>query len=248
MKKLMLAAALLTFGAALFAQSPDWHAILSKIDEMTNFGTIDFSAEITVVTTRPGEENEAIQARYFRRDSEEKFLILILKPEVQKGQGYLAVGDSLWFYDPENRKFAFSSLKDRFADSGANNEDFSSSRLSRDYTVQSWEEVQLGKFDTWAVVLTANSSSVPIAKLKLWIRRDNYLVLKQEEYSLTDRLLRTTAIPNYQIVNGRYIPVQMLTVDNVKVGEKTQITFKNPSVTRLPDSVFTKTYLERVNQ
>jgi hypothetical protein len=40
----------------------------------------------------------------------------------------------------------------------------------------------------------------------------------------------------------------MLEIDNVKVGNKTQITFKDVSVARLPDSVFTKTYLERVNQ
>jgi outer membrane lipoprotein-sorting protein len=248
MKRFLLLAVLAAAAAALSAQTPDWPRILARIDEMTSFENNDLSATITVVTTRPGEENKVIQARYFRRDNDKKFVLLILKPEIQKGQGYLAIDENLWFYDPESRKFAFSSLKDRFSDSGAQNSDFSSSKLHKDYTVQTWTEEKLGKFEVWAVVLKSNDNSVAVPKRKLWIRRDNQLVLKEEQYSLSDRLLRTLAIPSYQTVSGRFVPLQMLSIDNVKVGERAQITFKEPSVSRLPDSIFTKSYLERVNQ
>lgn len=248
MKRIILLTVLFSTAMLLSAQAPDWPGILARIDGMTSFDNSDLSATITVVTTRPGEENKVIQARYFRRDNDKQFVLLILKPDVQKGQGYLALGDNLWFYDPESRKFAFSSLKDRFSDSGAQNSDFSSSKLQRDYTVRSYTEEKLGRFEVWAAVLTSKNTSVAVPKRKLWIRKDNFLVLKEEQYSLSDRLLRTLAIPNYQTVSGRFIPLQMLSVDNVKVGEKAQITFKDPSVARLPDSVFTKSYLERVNQ
>lgn len=244
---LMLALALAA-AAYAFAETPDWDKVLSRIDEMSNFDNGDFSAEITVVTSKPGEENDVIVARYFRRDKAKQMVIVLLKPDVQKGQAYLAQDDDLWFYDPESRKFAFSSFKDRFSDSGAQNSDFSSSQLRLDYRAESSGDEKLGKFEVWSVVLIAKDKTVAVPKRKLWIRKDNYLVLKEEQYSLSDRLLRTIAIPNYQTVSGRFVPAMMLELDDVKVGEKTQITFKDVSVARLPDSVFSKSYLERVNQ
>jgi len=248
MKRIIALTLALAAAAAAFAQAPDWGRILAKVDETSNFENGDFSAEITVVTSKPGEENDVIVARYFRRDKAKQMVIVLLKPEVQKGQAYLQADDDLWFYDPESRKFAFSSFKDRFSDSGAQNSDFSSSQLSRDYRVDSSGEERLGKYETWTGVLVAKDKSVAVPKRKLWISKDNNLVLKEEQYSLSDRLLRTIAIPSYQTISGRFVPVMMLEIDNVKVGEKTQITFKDVSVARLADSVFTKNYLERVNQ
>jgi hypothetical protein len=49
-------------------------------------------------------------------------------------------------------------------------------------------------------------------------------------------------------VAGRFIPSRMLFVDELREGEKTQVTIKDASVAALPDSVFTKAYLERVNR
>jgi outer membrane lipoprotein-sorting protein len=245
---LALAAALFALPAVASAQAPDMEKILQRVDDMGNFENGDFSAEITVVTSEPGEENEVIVARYFRRDKANQMVLVILKPDVQKGQAYLALGDDLWFYDPESRKFAFSSFKDRFADSGAQNSDFSSSKLHEDYTVESAAEGKLGKNEVWIAELKAKDKSVAVDKRKLWITKDINLVLKEEQYSLSGKLRRTILIPSYQKVGSNYVPATMLEIDNVKIGEKAQITFKDVSVSKLPDSVFTKAYLERVSQ
>lgn len=229
-------------------EAPDWKKILTRIDELGDFENSDFSAEITVVSQKPGEDNSTIVARYFRRDSEEKFTMVLLKPDIQKGQGYFSAGDDLWFYDPESRKFAYSSLKESFQDSDAQNSDFSSSSLAEDYTVSAYESTALGSVSVWSATLTANTNKVPVAKRKIWIRKDNYLVLKEEHYSVSDRLMRTLFYPKYQSVQGKFVPSSILIIDNLKTGEKTQITFDKPSVSRLPDAVFNKEYLQRVNQ
>ncbi len=234
--------------AYIGAETPDWGKILTQIDEMGDFDNNDFSAEITVVSQKPGKDDETIVARYFRRDSEKKFTIVLLKPDIQKGQGYFSAGDDLWFYDPESRKFAYSSLKDSFQESDAQNSDFSSSTLGADYTVTESGEAKLGASEVWVVTLMAKNRTVPVAKRKLWIRKDNLLVLKEEHYSVSDRLMRTIAYPKYQTVSGKFVPASMLILDNLKPGEKTQVTFIAPSVTRLPDTVFNKEYLQRVNK
>jgi len=245
----LLVAAMLVAAVSLAgAQAKDWKPVLAKIDALSSFKDSDFSAEVTIVSVKPGEDDTTIVARYFRRDENEKFTIIMLKPDNQKGQGYFSVGDDLWFYDPESRKFAYSSLKDSFQDTDAQNSDFSSNSYEKDYDVTESGEAKLGAFDTYALTLVANSKTVAVAKRKIWIRKDNYLPLKEEHYSVSGRLMRTIAIPKYQTVNGRFVPVTELIVDNLKPGEKTQLSLGNVSISKLPDAVFTKEYLERVNQ
>lgn len=245
---LLSVCALFVLGIPSAFAAPDWHQVLTRIDELGSFEDSDFSAEITVVSQKPGEDDSSMVARYFRRDSEKKFMIVMLKPDTQKGQGYFSAGDDLWFYDPESRKFAYSSLKDSFQDSDAQNSDFSSSDLAGDYTVTEGAETKLGSFDVYLLNLVAKTRTVSVAQRKIWIRKDNYLPLKEEHYSVSGRLMRTIAYPKYQTVSGKYVPLAILIVDNLKQGEKTQISFASPSVSRLPDSVFSKEYLERVNK
>jgi len=238
----------LALSSAAGAQTPDWKTLLADVDRSTSFENGDFSALITVVSTKPGEDNSVIEARYFRRDKAKLFAILIQKPAVQKGQGYLQDNNNLWFYDPESRKFAFTSLRESFQDSDAQNSDFSTSTLAADYRVDAGTEARLGANDVWILDLSASSVTVPVAKRKLWIRKSDRLVLKEEHYSVSGRLIRTIAIPKYQTVAGRFVPVSMLIVDNLKAGEKTQITFGEVSVSKLPDEVFTKAFLERMSR
>ena len=95
--------------------------------------------------------------------------------------------------------------------------------------------------------------------LKLWVTKDDGLVRKKEDYSLSGQKLRTIAVPSYQIVkgNGRSysVPVSMLIQDNLrgkKISgklqyEKTQITIKNVSFEKVSDTVYTKPYLEMMS-
>lgn len=232
---------------SLVAQTnaPDWNKVLGRIDEMGDFDNSDFSAEITVVSKRPGEDDSTIVAKYYRRDSKKQFTIKIEKPDLQKGQGYFSSDDDLWFYDPESGKFAYSSLKDSFQGSDAQNSDFSSSTLALDYTVSEYAEETLGSAKVWVATLNAKRNNVPVSKRKLWIRQDNYLVLKEEHYSVSNRLMRTIAYPKYQTVSGRFVPASMVIADNLKVGERTQITFASASVDRQDDSVFNKEFLTK---
>jgi outer membrane lipoprotein-sorting protein len=230
------------------AEEPDFPKILAEIDEMASFQNADFTATITIVSEKPGEDASVLQARMFRRDRKEMFCIVILKPDAQKGQGYLQAEDNLWFYDPESRKFAHTSLKENFQDSKAKNSDLTASSLAKDYRIEKTEKGKLGSFETYIIDLKAANNEVPYPHLRIWIRQDNYLVLKTEDYSLSERLMRTAYYPHYVKIEDRYFPDKMLFVDELKKGEKTQLTFTDVSTASLPDSVFTKTYLERVNR
>ena len=232
----------------VFGAEPDFRAMLEEIDAQNTFEGTDFSCLYTFVSEKPDEDTCVFKARMFRRDADDKFLILILDPPVQKGQGYLMIDDNLWFYDPESRKFSHSSLKENMQDSEAKNSDMQASSLAQDYSIKSHSEGKLGKYPVYILDLEANNNEVTYPRLKLWIRQDRALVLKTANYSLSGRLMRTAYYPNYVRVQDRLIPSKMLFVDELKKGEKTQVTIKEASVADVPDTVFTKSYLERVNR
>ena len=230
------------------AATPDYLAILREIDRSQNFDDTDFSASFTFVSEKPDEEASVFKARMFRRDSADKFVLVFLEPPIQQGQGYLQVDENLWFYDPESRKFTHSSLRENLEDSEARNSDLRQSSLATDYEVAAADHGTLGRYQVHVIELTAAHDEVSFPSVKLWVRSDNNLVLKVENYSLSGRLMRSDYFPNYVRVEDRLIASRALFVDELRPGERTQMTLTDTSLATLPDSVFTKSYLERVNR
>ena len=234
---------------ASFAISPEeGQAILDEIDFALNFDQDDFAAVMTMISEDPeaGVEKRVIQQ--YRRDSEEKFLMLFQEPVTQRGQGYLMIDDNLWFYDPESRKFSHTSMKEQFGESDARNSDFGESTFSEDYRVVSVTEGTLGKFEVYVMELEGLHNEVTYPGQKIWVTRDVHLVLKTEDYSANGRLMRTSYLPTYTQIGGKYMPAKMIFVDNLIEGKKTQMTITEISIDPLPDSLFTKAYVERVNR
>ena len=46
--------------------------------------------------------------------------------------------------------------------------------------------------------------------LKAWVTRESNLVLKTEDYSLTERLMRTSYYPRYARVGDSVVPTEMI--------------------------------------
>jgi hypothetical protein len=130
---IILSTVLCLIAFALFAADNDTKARLMHIDALITFSEGDFSAEYTIVQDKPGEGKSVSKAAVFRRDAQDTYLILMLEPADDKGKGYFKAGDSLWFYDPADRRFTFTSAKEQFRNSNARNSDFSRSSFSKDY-------------------------------------------------------------------------------------------------------------------
>lgn len=247
MKKILFITIMVLVSALPTFSNEKGTEILETLDDLQNFEGVDLSMVWTIVAQKPGEEKSVSKIQIMRRDSEEKALYLFLQPEVDKGQGFLMSEDNAWAYDPSSRKFSHFSLKENIGDSDANNNDVRATSYVEDYSVVTLEEGKLGKIDTYILTLEANNNEVATPKLKIWVRKDKTLPLKQEEYSLSDRLVRTIIIPKWTTVGGKFLAKQTLVIDNLKEGEKTQMSASDISNAQIPDDVFTKAYLERIN-
>ena len=242
----VLMIAVLSFDAG--AQTVDFSKTLKTIDDRSNFYGKDFSAKVKLVTEDPEKATDTKVARSFRRDRSDTFLMLFLEPENQLGQGYLKVEDSLWFYDPESRKFTHTSMKENFQGTDAKNSDFGQSSLAADYQVAASSEGKLGAFEVWLLDLEAVNNEVTYPFKKLSVSKKDGFLLKSEDYSLSKRLLRTSYYTSYVKLGDSYIADSVQYVDALVKGKKTKITITEASIDPLPDSVFTKAYVERVNR
>lgn len=222
--------------------------ILTELDNLGNFPGKDYTSLFTIVSEKPGEKQSVTQVRVFRRDTKKQFTILIMLPDVNKGQGYLRENDNVWFYDPTSRKFSHSSVKENLQNTEAKNSDFTVSSLVDDYTVQKISEGTIGKYPVWVLDLKAKTNEVSYERIILYVRKDQTMTLKREDYSVNGRLMRTTLYPKYVALDGKLLPSQILIVDEINKGEKSQITMAEQSVETLPDKVFTKAFLEQVNR
>lgn len=230
-----------------------YNNLLKEVDALVSFSETDVSAEYLIEKRDPGGAVSATRAVMFRRDRTDQFLILILEPAIDKGKGYLKQGDTLWLYDPVGRTFNFTSAKERFENSGVRNSDFSRSSYSSDYAVVAARPEKLGKFDCVVLDLVAKNDRVSFPKIALWISEDK-LIRKIEDYSLSGQLMRVTAVPTYQKVGTRWLPATLVLQDQLRSKniagkieyERTTVSVTKPSLKALPDSVYTKEYLERV--
>ena len=248
MKRFISVLAALLIASAAFAQTPDFPGILSKLDDMQDFEGTDFSAVYTIISQKPGEKPSEAQARIFRRDRKDQFVILIQKPDASKGQGYLTEGDNIWFYDPTSRKFSFSSIKENLQDSEAKNSDLTKRSILEDYSIKATSEATLGRYAVWVIDLEARTDEVSYERVKLYVEKTATLLLKEEDFSVSGRLMRTMSYGKYVRVGSKTLPSQMLIEDQLNVGEKSLLSMSEVSVETLPDSYFTKAFLERVSQ
>ncbi len=226
--------------------------LLKKVDETTSFYGTDFAANYSLVQEKPGQGKSTTTVVMYRRDDADAYTILITGPEKDRGKGYVQFDNNIWFYDPSDRQFVFTSSKDNVGGTNATPADFTPQHYSKNYKIDKTDKVKLGKLDCILFTLTASSKNVNYPTIKLWVTEEDGLIRMKEDYSLSGQLLRTTAIPSYQLFKNHSVPSKMVVVDNLrgkKINgkmqfEQTQITISNVSFDKQKDSVYTKKYVE----
>ena len=209
----------------------------------------DYSATVSLVVEKPGKPKENLQFKVFERTDNKLMTMVQLFPEADKGKGYLRNDDNIWSYDPISRKFTHTSIKEAIGDSDIKLDDVEQSKQKwrNNYEVEAYEQGTLGKFPVHIITLKAKTSEPSYAKSKYYVRTDIALILKEEDFSGSDRLMRTILAPKWSKVPAGYVATQILIRDELNKGEQTQQIISDLTFDSLPDKIFTKAYLEGLN-
>jgi len=162
----------------------------------------------------------------------DKSFVELTAPPREKGRQVLRLGEVVWSYMPSVKKSIRVSGRGSFMGGDFENNDVLRLNLVGDYTSEIIEELP----DQYVLGLKGKDLSLSYAKIKLWVRKDDFQPVKQEYYTLTDKLIKSTIYedikdfggfkkPSKLVMQSALIPKQK-TVLEVK---KFKIGVKNPS-------------------
>jgi len=228
--------------------------ILETVDKLQKLDE-DITAKVSIVRKDVEQGTKLMEAVYYAKDADDLFLIVMTKPESEKGNGYLKSGKNFWMYRRNTRTFQHISRDESIAGTDANAGDFEAPKYVECYESvkdsngkEVIKEKMLGKIPVYEIEITATVPDVDYPQKKMWVRCDNYLPLKEQGFSLSGSLMYTQYFLKYTKVDKKFIAKKQLVVDEFEKGNRTLWEIEDISFSPVEDTVFTKAYLENLSK
>ena len=156
----------------------------------------------------------------------------ILSPPREKGRQVLKLGEIVWSYLPSVKKSIRVSGRGTFMGGDFENNDVLRLNLVGDYTAEIIEDLP----DQYVLGLKGKDLSLSYAKIKMWVRKNDYQPEKQEYFTLTDKLIKSTFYQDIKDFSGLKRPAKLVMQSALHPKQKTILDFikfksgvKNPS-------------------
>ena len=228
--------------------------VLKQMDSLRKLDQ-DVTSKVTMVQQDAEQGTKQMEAIYFAKDLNDLFLIVMTKPESEKGNGYLKSGKNFWMYRRNTRTFQHINRDESISGSNANAGDFEAPKYEEQYDGvkdASGKDIlvqeELGKIPVYKIELHSKVSEVDYPKKIVWIKKDTLLPLKEQSFSASGTLMNTQYYLKYSEKNGRYIPVKQLVIDEFEKGNKTLWEISDMSFKSIGADVFSKSYLENLSK
>jgi Outer membrane lipoprotein-sorting protein len=225
-------------------------AMLKVVDDrQMNNG--DYKSVAYLEQKERGKEATAFEVVVYRRDVDDKLMILFTKPKTEAGKGYLRADKNLFLYDPSVGKWERRTERERIAGTDSRRQDFDESRLAIEYAPKYVAEEKLGKKDTHHMTLTQNEGvDVAFPVVEVWLDKETGNLLKREDKAVSGKLLRTTYYPKWNKMFSEskkadvYVAAEVRIFDEVEKGNQTLVVIRETDLKPLDANLFTKAWLE----
>jgi len=218
-------------------------------DRQRNSG--DYKSAVYIETRERSKNDVIYEGVVYRRDKDDRFMILFLKPKSERGKGYLRVDKNLWMYDPTVGRWERRTERERIGGTDSRRNDFDESNLATEYTTRYIGLQKLGKFAVHVLDLKVKArQDVAWPRVKLWVDAESGNVLKRQEFAESGKLMRTSLTPKWNKVYSEskrgevYVPKEIRIYDEVEKGNSTIVLIKQTDLRDLPANIFTKAWLE----
>ena len=225
------------------------NAIKALDDRQRNSG--DYKTNVYIERKERNKNDVVFDAVVYRRDADDKLMILFQAPKSEKGKGYLRVDKNLWMYDPTTGKWERRTEREKIGGTDSRRADFDESRLAEEYTIKYEGAEKLGNFWTHKMTLNVKKGvDAAYAKLVLWLSSTSGNTLKKQEFADSGKLMRTTYTPKWakkyspSKKGDVWTPKEIRIFDEVEKGNSTTILLKEQDLNSLPANLFTKAWLE----
>jgi outer membrane lipoprotein-sorting protein len=242
---IVIGPALLVLTAAEQTQ-PSADAILEKADQNAVSGSKIILSQMTIHGRR---DSRSIKSKSWIRGNDKAFTEY-LEPPREKGIKMLKLGDQLWTYSPDaDRIISISGhmLRQSVMGSDLSYEDMMEDReLRKIYAAKVAGEETVLERPCWVLELTAKEEDVAYYSRKVWVDKERDVLLKEERYAKSGKLLKTLEVKNVIRVQNRWVQNVAVFRDVLKTGLGTE--FKIDSIEfdpPIPEALFSKASLRK---
>ena len=240
---LYIAAQALHVASAATDNTESSRSILEKADQI-RFPRESFQVDVSISTTAPDQPADMRKYRVLSKGNENS-VVMITEPADERGQTMLMKGRDLWVFMPSVSQPIRLSLAQRLTGQVANG-DLARSNFTGDYNSRILRTDSIGGKKYYVLELTAVDRSVTYNKVLYWVQESNFWPYRAEFYSLSNRLLKTCRYENFQTLLGKQRPTRLVMEDALRKGEKSVLEYSAMKLRDLPDKIFTKDYLKKL--
>ncbi len=236
--------------------APTVAEMMEQMNDLENLQS-DITVKVNMTQQKVNEGVTKHESVFYRRDTDDSFLIVTIAPATDKGNGYLRVGENMWMYRRNTRTFQIMDRNESIGGTDVKAGDFEKKKFTELYApaldaqgheILTEETLGSAKIPVYRFEVTARVKDVDYPKQVFWVRQDNFLTLKKESYALSGTLMESSYYPKYTTIDGKYFALQILIVDEFETGNKTMAEFSGISLNPIDDAVFTKAYLENLSK
>ena len=218
-------------------------SIIERADRV-RFPAEGFEVSVTITTTTPAGPGEPRKYKILSKGNENT-VVMTVEPAAERGQILLMKGHDLWVFLPSVSQPVRLPASQRLTGTVANG-DLARANFSGDYKPQLLRTEKVDGEAMHVFELIAVDRSVTYHRVLYWIRQSNQWPYKAEFYSLSERLLKTCLYQNFEKSAGRVRPTRLVMQDALRKGEESTLDYADMRLRDLPDKIFTKDYLKRL--
>jgi outer membrane lipoprotein-sorting protein len=213
--------------------------IVAQVDKI--LGLTDIKSVQTMTVYRKDGTVRLYKMNVMTKGDEKAFAEITAPPR-EKGRQTLKVGDVVWSYLPSVKKSIRVSGRGSFMGGDFENNDVLRLNLVRDYKAKITEELS----DQYILSLKGTDLSLSYAKIKLWVRKSDSQPVKQEYYTISDKLIKSTIYEDIKDFGGCVRPARLVMQSALHPKQKTQLEIiKYKKGVKNPSSVFKRSNLGR---
>lgn len=242
----------LMFSTTAFAI--DGEEIINKVDETLEADTRKSEIQMTIINENDQKRERTIE---IYSKGEGKGLIEFLAPADVEGTTFLTLEENgqenMWLFLPavgNVRKIASHMKTGSFMGTDFSYNDISvigGSSYRKDYKSSLEEEVSYQGDECYLLETNPTKDEIGYSKMKMWVRKSDYIPLKLEFYDKDEELLKVMKNSNIKNIDGHLTP-QKITMENVQQETKTILSLDEVEYDiEIPDNIFTTRYMKREN-
>lgn len=242
----VVAALLAPAAGAGEAQAPSGAEILKRVD--ANLGS-DSKIVVSEMVIHGRRASRSIKAKSWTQGVTQSFTEY-LEPAREAGAKMLKLGDELWTYTPDTDRII--KISGNLLRQSVMGSDLSYEDMMEDPVLGNIYEAAVAGEDAalerpcWILALTAKREDIAYFKRKAWVDKERFVILREEMYARSGKLLKTLNAKSVKRFGARWVPDQMVFKDVMKTGDGTEFNIESMELDAvIPDYVFSKASLRR---